>query len=80
MWESQISRYDICRRMQTTPIIEWLVLVVKLAVRVLAKQSLAHSWQGALSEQVQPSLKCVVQINLAVPPNNDHTASAGLDR
>jgi hypothetical protein len=57
-------------------VIKWPALIVELAVLVLAKQGLAHGWKGALPEQPQPRLECVVEVNLAVAADDDDTAVA----
>jgi hypothetical protein len=50
-------------------------LVVELAIRVVPKQCLAYSWQGALLEQPKAGLEGVVYVNLAAGADDDDAAS-----
>lgn len=49
-------------------------LVIVLAVRILSEQGLSHRGSGRVLQEPQPSLKGVVNVDLAVSANDDHSA------
>ena len=49
---------------------------MELAIRVVPKQGLAYGWQGAVLEEPEAGLECVVDVDLAVGSNNGDTARA----